>query len=87
MPEETYIKQLVNYIKKNLSKGYTLEALKWALVNQGYSRSEVEKAIKLAAQELAKQAPKFQEKPVIKIETLPPISKKSLWQKIKDFFS
>ena len=70
-----YIRQLANYIKKNLSKGYTAEALKWALINQGYSKLEVNEAIKLANEELAKEAPKFIEKPVIKYETEPPIEK------------
>ena len=42
---ENYITQLAEYIKKNLRKGYTKESLKWALVNQGHSKLEVEKAM------------------------------------------
>ena len=72
-----YIRQLANYIKKNLSKGYTAEALKWALINQGYSKLEVNEAIKLANEELAKEAPKFIEKPVIKYKTEPLIEEKT----------
>jgi len=81
------MQQLVNYIKRNLSKGYTLESLKWALINQGHSRVEVGKAIKFANEQLSLQAPKLVEKPVIKIETEPPIEKKSLWQRIRSWFS
>ena len=71
MPRETdYIQQLVNYIKKNLSKGYTIESLKWALINQGHSRSEVQRAIDLTNKQLADSAPKLIEKPVIKYEII-----------------
>ena len=54
-----YIQQLADYIKKNLSKGYTQDALKWALINQGHSRTEVERAIALSNEQLALQAPKM----------------------------
>jgi len=83
-----YIQQLADYIKKNLSKGYTKDALKWALINQGHSRTEVERAIKLADEQLAYQAPKMVEKPVIKVEVEPPVEeKKGFWDKVKSWFS
>ena len=86
--ETDYIQQLANYIKRNLQKGYTQESLKWALVNQGHSKTEIERAIKVANEQLAESAPKMIEKPVIKIETEPPVEiKKSFWQRIKDLFS
>ena len=75
--QESYIRQIVDYIKKNLAKGYTLESLKWALINQGYGRLEITKAIEITNQELALQAPKLVEKPVIKVEIEPVIQKKS----------
>ena len=84
--ETDYIQQLANYIRKNLSKGYTPESLKWALINQGHSRLEVEKAIKVANEQLAAEAPKMIEKPVIKIEIEPKIETPSFWQKIKGWF-
>jgi len=89
---ENYINQLVRYIKKNLSKGYTIDSLKWALINQGYSRTEVDKAIKITNEELAKKAPKVKEKPVIKVQREPFSQeevkpKKTFWQKFKEFFS
>jgi len=46
MPTKPFMDELVDYIKKNLKKGYTKEALKWALINQGYSKLEVERALK-----------------------------------------
>jgi len=67
----TRIQQIIEYFKKNLSKGYTIESLKWALINQDYSKLEVEKAIELMNKELAEQAPKLIEKPEIKIERIP----------------
>lgn len=82
-------KNLVVYFKKNLLKGYTAEALKIALINQGYSRITIEEALKQANQEIAAKAPVIKEKPVIKYEIVgeddTPISiKKPWWRK---FFS
>lgn len=70
------IDELVAYIKKNLKKGYTKESLKWALINQGYSKFEVEKALKRVDEELAKQAPKLNSKPIIKYEVVEPTREK-----------
>lgn len=62
---KSHINQLAEYIKKNLSKGYTLDSLKFSLLNQGYSRTSVEQAIELANQQLAAKAPIMKEKPQI----------------------
>lgn len=78
-------RNLVNYFKKNLSKGYTLESLKWALINQGYSKIEIEKSIKKVNLELSKKAPILKEKPEIKYEIFDennkPIKIKKPWWK------
>ena len=70
---------------KNLKKGYTDESLKWALVNQGYSRTVVDEALKEAHMELAARAPILKEKPKINYEVLDdndnPISVKKPWWK------
>jgi hypothetical protein len=65
-----YRVRLVEYIKKNLKKGYTTESLKWALIRQGYAKVIVENAIVDANKELAKSAPVFKEKPQIKYQIL-----------------
>ena len=83
-----YIQQLANYIKKNLAKGYTLDSLRFALQSQDYSRSSIERAIKLANAQLAKTAPVMKEKPVIKFERIPlseespRIIRKSWWKQV-----
>jgi hypothetical protein len=87
MIEDEYKKKIMNYFKKNLAKGYTTESLKWALVNQGYSRIIVENAIEEANKELAEKAPILKEKPLIKHEIIDefdrPIQiKKSWWKRI-----
>jgi uncharacterized protein Smg (DUF494 family) len=66
--KESYVRQLAEYLKKNLKKGYTKESLKWALVNQGHSKMEVEKALKVVDELLAEEAPVLETKPVIKYE-------------------
>jgi len=89
LKQKSHKQELVEYMKKNLRKGYTKESLKWALVNQGYSKLEVEKAIKRTDEELANEAPILKTKPEIKYEIVEPkehsikIEKKpSFWKKL-----
>ncbi|MFH1326557.1 MAG: hypothetical protein ABIH59_00325 [archaeon] len=78
-------KKIREYFKKNLKKGYTEESLKWALINQGYSRIMIEDAIRQANKELAAKAPILKEKPIIKYEIIGednnPIEIKKPWWK------
>jgi len=67
---EDYKRKLINYFKKNLTKGYTADSLRFALMSQGYSRAVVESAIEQANKELAEKAPVIKEKPVIKYEII-----------------
>lgn len=67
-----YVGELSEYIRKNLKKGYTKDSLKYALVNQGHSRMEVDKAIKRAEEELTREAPVLKTKPDITYEVVEP---------------
>ena len=83
-------KKLVEYFKKNLAKGYTTDALKFALINQGYSRTIVERAIQQTNKELSEKAPILKEKPKITYEIIDrndkPISiKKPFWKRLLGF--
>ncbi len=83
--------QLIAYFKRNLKKGYTPDSLKWALVNQGYSRVIVESALEESQKEIAKEIPVFKEKPIINYQILDqhdkPIKfRKSFWKKFLNFF-
>lgn len=89
MVESESRKKLVEYLKKNLKKGYNSDTLKYALVSQGYSRAMVEMALVQANKELAVKAPILKTKPVIKHEIIdehdnPIIVKRPWW---KRFFS
>ncbi len=82
MINKGYIKDIAEYIRKNLKKGYTKESLKWALVNQGYPRLEVEKAIRAVDEQMAADAPILRVKPEIRVEVVPPVEeKKSFWKR------
>ena len=59
------ISQLVEHIKKNLSKGYNQDTLRFSLISQGYSRITVENALTRANKELAETIPEVKEKPKI----------------------
>lgn len=57
--------QLAEYILKNLKKGYTLDALKYSLESQGYSKISVENAVDYANKQLAEKIPPIKERPEI----------------------
>lgn len=87
--QKNYLDELAEYIRKNLKKGYTKESLKWALVEQGNSKMEVEKAFLKVDKELAQQAPILKTRPVIKYELVDPkgfASEESFSSKISGFF-
>ncbi|MEK6840604.1 MAG: hypothetical protein AABX79_01495 [Nanoarchaeota archaeon] len=84
MREAEYKRKLVDYIKKNMGKGYNPESLKWALVKQGYSKTLVDTAIREADREFSKETtPK--EKPVITHKIIgeddQPVSENKPWWK------
>lgn len=90
-----YVQQLAAYIQSNLAKGYTLDALKFSLMKQGYSRITVEKAIERANMQLAQKAPMIKERPQITYKvvddnegsvTFLNTYKKSFWKRIFDWF-
>lgn len=73
---------LIEKVKKNLKKGYSAKTLKYALINQGYSRISVERAIEKAQREITKELPEVKkEKPVIKYE-LYDSDNKQIWSNI-----
>jgi hypothetical protein len=93
MVDNTYKVKLVEYLKKNLKKSYPVDTLRIALINQGYSRSMIDEALKDAMNEMAKEAPAIKEKPMIEHEVIaesaemPVLDKKEpLMWKIKRFF-
>ncbi len=82
-----YRRNLVDYFRKNLKKGYTLESLKRALLSQGYTKTAVGSAVEQTNKELAKSAPELKEKPVIKYEIIdeddnPIVIKRPFWKKV-----
>ncbi len=81
--------KIINYFKKNLSKGYSPVSLKWALIQQGYSRILVESALEKAKKEVleSKNNEEHKERPRIRYQLYgadnKPI-KKPLFRKIKE---
>ena len=77
------VSELADYIKKNLKKGYTKDALNFALLDQGYSKLEIKKALKRVDLEMASQAPVLKTKQEIKYEIIEPKQEKAQKHKIK----
>lgn len=85
MREAEYKRKVIDYLKKNMGKGYAPESLKWALVKQGYSRTMVDAAIREAGKEFSKETQVLKEKPVITHEIIgendQPIATNKPWWK------
>ncbi|MFH1248979.1 MAG: hypothetical protein V1660_02405 [archaeon] len=60
---EDYIQKLADYINKRKDK-YPMDTLRWALIKQEHTRTCVEKAIEVAAQQAAARV----SKPVAPVE-------------------
>ena len=80
--QRSLLDELTDYVKKNLKKGYTLDSLRVALINQDYSKIEIEKAIKRAQQELAQEAPVLKTKPQIEHKIIEPKGVQVIEEKI-----
>jgi len=87
-----YKEQLIDYFKRNISKNYTVDALKFSLISQGYSRVVVDQALEEANKQLAEKAPILKEKPIIKHQYYDfnnkPINPEpfTFWEKIVNLF-
>lgn len=85
--ETSHLKNLVDYIVKNSSKGYSRESLRWALIKQGNMKHEVDKAFQMADAELASSRP-AQPKAEPKMEVInnntPSVEpeKRSFWKRL-----
>ncbi len=84
------IKGMIEYLQRNLKKGYKVDQLRWALINQGHSRTEIDRAVKyvLDMQEAQKAKKAEEEKPEPpKVETIQPEEEMSSWRRFKDWFA
>jgi len=86
MEGSDYKRKMIDYLRRNLKKGYTEDSLKWALINQGYSKISIEDALRRVHKELAQTAPILKDKPVIKYEVIDQTGKaievkKSFWDR------
>jgi SOS response regulatory protein OraA/RecX len=91
-----HAKPIVDYLKKNLAKGYKPQNLKWALISEGYSKIEVEKAMRIVEEENEKEfkmqelrAKKEMEKQAAELITdeMPvQVEKEGFWSKVKGWF-
>lgn len=92
MEDVSYLAKIKSYIRRNLKKGYTKESLKWALVDQGHSKRQIDMAFEKVEAEMAKEAPVLKTKPSITYHTYDEqgqeykkdIRKKTFWRRIFD---
>ncbi|NMB66861.1 hypothetical protein GYA25_02275 [Candidatus Woesearchaeota archaeon] len=79
--------KVIEYLKKNIKKGYPLETLRIALINQNYSRALIDEAIKEVVNQMAKEVPIIKDKPLIEHEIIIEDNHKEKVIKEKGFFS
>ncbi len=83
------VKGMIDYIQRNLKKGYKIDQLRWALVNQGHSRTEIDRAMKYVTDMIeaqkAKKAEEDKAKPEVVVEPVVE-EKKGAWGRFKDWF-
>ena len=88
---ETHRERIERYLKTNLKKGYTEDSLKWALIKQGHSRTEVSRILEKVKKEISEQKEKDRERPTIKYELYDQnnnpvnVGKRSMWQRFLDW--
>lgn len=81
------VKSLINYLQRNLRKGYKLDDLKWSLIGQGHSRVSVDKAIEFVREiEEAKKKEIPEKIEIIRPVDIPVKEEKTFLQKLKSFF-
>jgi len=95
--EIDHITPILSYLKKNLAKGYKIQNLRWALINEGYSKTEVEKAIRVLGTETEREQKEAEIKQrresakqavsLINDEMPSCVEEEGLWSKIKSWFS
>ena len=83
--EGDYMKGLIRYTQRNLSRKYTIDQIRLTLIQQGYSRAAVDRAIKLAEANRPKTNI-VEAKPEPKIEVVEhepvPARKRTFFQKL-----
>jgi len=78
-----YIKGLIRYADRNLSRGYTIDQIRLTLLQQGYSRSAVDRAIKIAEANRPKtHVIEKKEEPKIVPVHEEPVRKRTFFQKL-----
>ncbi len=55
MRKTPHLRTILEYFEKNLKKGYKIDALKYVLLNQGYSKVEIAEAIKIIEEKTKKE--------------------------------
>jgi hypothetical protein len=78
--------KVIEYLKKNIKKGYPIETLRIALINQNYSRTLIDEAIKEVVNQMAKEVPIIKDKPLIEHEIIIEDNKEKVIKE-KGFFS
>ena len=80
MPKEKeVVTRIVEYVEKNLKKGYKIEELRWALITQKYSKIEIDKALAIINARTAKSQQEQKEKEIqaaMVVEEEKPVEKK-----------
>ena len=80
-----YMKYLIQYIEKNSAKGYNTDQLRLTLLQQGYTRAAVDRALKIYEERKPKQVVAIEEPKIEPVQIEEP-KKKGFFSKIFGIF-
>ena len=84
-----YMKNIIAYIEKNMSRGYNLDQMRFTLLQHGYSRAAIDRGIRVYMQNhpVKVEMPKVEE--VVVAPVVEPVveEKKGLFSRMFGFFS
>ncbi len=83
---DTQTQKIVEYLRKNIKKGYKVEGLYYALMKQGYSRTSINHAITILKKQSNSETEKNKEKPNITYENYLELKKEDIKPEKKSFF-
>jgi len=84
-PTNNQTQKIVEYLRKNMKKGYKLDGLYYALMKQGYSRTSINHALEIIKKQRV-QEKREPEKPKITYESYENIGTKEPEKPKKSFF-
>ena len=83
-----YMKNILAYIEKNTARGYSIDQIRFTLMQHGYSRAAIERGLRMfeRTRPAVPAKPIIQESPVVEAVAEPVAEEKGFFSKMFGFF-